>query len=174
MRTILTTFCFIAAIAFIQADLRAAPSDLEIHCVPKKMDANGNQPSRRGHVTKAKEHWSYDVTVENKTFQDLSGLEMKYVIFFNKEKLAARDPAASRRQSGSLTIGSLKPHEKKTFTTDAIELDSARLASNYYYSDGGRQKAQDTLGGLWLRVYKEGQQLSEYANPSVLTKERWE
>jgi hypothetical protein len=174
MKAILTTLCSIAAINFIGTDLRADISQVEIHCVPKKVDTNGNQPSRAGHVTRTKEHWSYDVTVENKTFQDLSGLEMKYVIFFNKEKLAARDAAASRRQNGSLSIGSLKPHEKKVFTTDSVELDSSRLASDYYYADGGRQKAQDTLGGLWVRVYQNGQQLAEYANPSTLTKERWE
>ena len=114
------------------------------------------------------------VTIENKTFKDLSGLEMKYVIFFKHEKLGGRDAATPRRQSGSLTIDLLKPHEKKSVTTNSVELNNAHLAPNYYYSDGGRQKAQDTLGGLWVRVYQNGQQLAEYANPSTLTKEHWE
>ena len=174
MKEVTRTLLVAGFLALSVASGRSEISEIEIHCVPKKVDGNANQPSRAGHVTRAKEHWAYDVTVENKTFKDLSGLEMRYVIFFNKEKLAARDAAASRRQAGSLTIGSLKPHEKKSFTTDAIELDSARLGSNYYYADGGRQKAQDTLGGLWVRVYQDGQQVAEYANPSTLTKERWE
>jgi hypothetical protein len=45
-----------------------------------------NQTSRVGHITRAKGRWSYDVTVENKTFKDLSELEMKYVIFFKQGK----------------------------------------------------------------------------------------
>jgi hypothetical protein len=153
---------------------RAEISDLEIHCVPKKLDAGGNRNSAPGSIVRGKERWSYDVTIENKTFKELSALDMKYVIFFNKEKLGAREAAAAQRQSGSLTIGSLKPHEKKIFTTNSVELDSAHLAPNYYYPDGGRPKAQDTLGGLWVRVYQNGQQLGEYANPSTLTREQWE
>lgn len=149
-------------------------SDVEIHCVPKRMDASANQNSAAGSIMRTKERWAYDVTIENKTFKDLSGLEMKYVIFFKQEKLGSRDAAASRRQNGSLTIGSLKAHEKKAFTTDSVELANTHLAPNYYYSDGGRQKAQDTLGGLWVRVYQNGQQLSDYANPSSLAREKWE
>ena len=174
MKAILTTLCSIAAINFSGTDLRAEISDVEIHCIPKKVDASGNQNSASGSIMRAKERWSYDVTIESKTFKDLSGLEMKYVIFFKHEKLGARDAATPRRQSGSVTIGSLKPHEKKSVTTNSVELDNAHLAPNYYYSDGGRQKAQDTLGGLWVRVYQNRQQLAEYANPSTLAKEHWE
>jgi hypothetical protein len=126
MKAILTTLCSIAAINFIGTDLRADISQVEIHCVPKKVDTNGNQPSRAGHVTRTKEHWSYDVTVENKTFKDLSGLEMKYVIFFNKEKLAARDAAASRRQNGSLSIGSLKPRRAREPINRRPSIQSSR------------------------------------------------
>ena len=162
------------AIVFSVNCVLAEISDVEIHCIPKKVDASGNQNSPSGSIMRSKERWSYDVTIENKTFKDLSGLEMKYVIFFKHEKLGARDAATPRRQSGSLTTGSLKPREKKSVTTNSVELDNAHLAPNYYYSDGGRQKAQDTLGGLWVRVYQNGQQLGEYANPSTLTRERWE
>jgi hypothetical protein len=106
MRTTLTTLLCLLAINFYEP-VQAAPTDLEIHCVRKKTDTDGNQTTRAGHVTRTKEHWAYDVTVENKTFKELSGLEMKYVIFFKEEKLAKHDAAASRRESGSLTIGSL-------------------------------------------------------------------
>jgi hypothetical protein len=161
-------------LALFAVSSRAQISDVEIHCVPKKVDASANQNSASGSIMRAKERWSYDVTIENKTFKDLSGLEMKYVIFFKQEKLAVKDAATTRRQSGSVTIGLLKPHEKKSVTTNSVELDKTQLVGNYYYPDGGRQKAQDTLGGLWVRVYQNGQQLVEYANPSTLARERWE
>ena len=174
MKTTCKILFILVAMTSSENAIRAEISDVEIHCIPKKVDASGNQNSPSGSIMREKERWSYDVTIENKTFKDLSGLEMKYVIFFKQEKLGARDAATSRRQSGSLTIGSLKPHEKKSVTTNSVELDNAHLAPNYYYSDGGRQKAQDTLGGLWVRVYQNGQQLAEYANPSTLTRESWE
>ena len=174
MKTTCKILFILVAMTSSENAIRAEISDVEIHCIPKKVDASGNQNSPSGSIMREKERWSYDVTIENKTFKDLSGLEMKYVIFFKQEKLGGRDAATSRRQSGSLTIGSLKPHEKKSVTTNSVELDNAHLAPNYYYSDGGRQKAQDTLGGLWVRVYQNGQQLAEYANPTTLTRESWE
>jgi len=174
MRTTYKILFILVAMTFSKNVIRAQISDVEIHCVPKKVDASANQNSGSGSIMRAKERWSYDVTIENKTFKDLSGLEMKYVIFFKQEKLAVKDAATTKRQSGSITIGLLKPHEKKSVTTNSVELDKTQLVGNYYYPDGGRQKAQDTLGGLWVRVYQNGQQLAEYANPSTLMKEHWQ
>lgn len=59
----------------------------------------------------------YDVTIENKTFQNLSNLEVKYVIFFSQEQLGLKAAPTRRQQSGSFTVDSLGLHEKKSFRT---------------------------------------------------------
>ena len=40
-----------------------------------------------GGANEIKEHWVYDVTIENKTFKELSDLDLKYVVFFTQERL---------------------------------------------------------------------------------------
>jgi hypothetical protein len=96
------------------------------------------------------------------------------VIFYKKEELGKRTADKPERQTGSFTIGALKSHEKKSFTTNSVELKKAHLNNGYYFEDGGRQAAQDTLGGIWVRVMQGATQIAEYANPSILLKEKWD
>ncbi len=150
----------------------AANSDVEIHCVARKVDeVNKSSTESMAHL---QEHWTYEVTVENKTFKELSAVEVAYQIFYKKEELGNRKEDKPQRQTGTVTIGVLKPHEKKSFTTNAVELKKAHLNNGYYYPDGGRQAAQDSLVGVWVRLTQGGQQFAEYSNPSTLLREKWE
>jgi len=62
-----------------------------------------------------------DVTIENKTFKDLANPELKYVIFFTRERLGVKADPTKRQRNGSFSIDLLKPHEKKSFSTDPVE-----------------------------------------------------
>jgi hypothetical protein len=171
MRTI---FQFLViALAIAASVVRAANSDVEIHCVAKRVSQEAKKASDGGAAT-TKEHWVYDVTIENKTFKDVANLEVKYIIFFKQEQLGVKAEATPRQQTGSTTIDLLKPHEKKSFSTDSVELNKANLVGNWIYHSGAKPNAQDTLVGLAVRVYQNGQQFAEYANPSTLAKEKWE
>src|SRR2546421_6400477 len=79
----------------------AGDSDVEIRCVAKPVDQTVNKGSGDGGTNETKEHWVYDVTVENKTFKDLANLDVKYVIFFTQEQLGVKAAPAKRQQSGS-------------------------------------------------------------------------
>ena len=68
----------------------------------------------------------------------------------------------------------LKSHEKTSFTTEAVELKKSNLVGHWHYSSGAKLNAQDTLVGIAVRVFQNGQQFAEYANPSTLTREKWE
>ena len=151
----------------------AGMSDLDIHCTPKESDAGGRQTSVRGTVNKAKEHWLYEISMENRSFKDMSGLQVKYIIFVKREKLGTSDPAALTRQKGEMPVD-LRSHEKKLVSTNPVEINKSQLAADWEYADGARRKADDTLAGCWVRVYQNGQQIGEYANPSTLMKEKWE
>lgn len=152
---------------------RAGFSDLEIHILPKQVDQSGDHSSS-GVTFHSSEHWTYDVTIENRSFKQMDGLEVRYVIFYKQEKLASREPPVMRRQKGNIDLGSLKSHEKRSVSTNSVELKKSNLSGDYYYPGNERQKAQDTLSGLWVRVYQNGQQIAEYANPSTLLKEKWD
>ena len=159
---------------FVAPDLLLAGNfDVEIHCTPKKVDEQVKKASDGGANT-TKEHWTYEVTVENKTFKDLPDLNVKYAIFIKQEQLGVKAAPTPKHQTGSFSISSMKPHEKKSFTTDSVELNKSNLVGNWIYTSGAKPNAQDTLAGLAVRIYQNGQPFAEYANPSTLSKEKWE
>src|SRR5438552_14835808 len=93
--------------------------DVEIHCFPKRIDQSVKKASDGG-ANETKEHWVYDVTIENKTFKELANLDLRYVIFFTQEQLGVKAAPTARQQSGSFSIDFLKPHEKKSFSTNPV------------------------------------------------------
>jgi hypothetical protein len=129
--------------------------DVDIHCVARRVDQSVKKASDGG-ANETKEHWVYDVTIENRTFKELTNLDLKYVIFFKQEQLGVKAAATPRQQSGSFSIDSLKPHEKKSFSTNPVELNKSNLVGNWIYSSGAKPNAQDTLVGLAVRVYQGG------------------
>ena len=56
--------------------------------------------------------------------------------------------ATPRQQSGSFSIDDLKPHEKKSFSTKAVEVNKSNLVGHWHYDSGAKPNAQDTLVGL--------------------------
>ncbi len=173
MKLFLTTLGVIAAAGLFSVNVRAGSMDLEIHVQPNQTDQSGIQTQGGGSRYHTKEHWLYEVNIENKSFKQMDGLEVRYVIFSTHEKFGSTDPAEQKRTTGSMSVGSLKPHEKRAVKTNAVELDKTQLDGNYYFPTGGKQKAQDSLVGVWVKVFQNGQQLTEYANPSTLLKEHW-
>jgi hypothetical protein len=147
--------------------------DVEIHCVARPVDQSVKKASDGG-ANETKERWVYDVTIENKTFKDLANLDLKYVIFFTQERLGVKADPAKRQQSGSFGIDLLKPHEKKSFSTNPVELNKSNLVGHWHYASGAKPNAQGTLVGLAIRVYQGGQQFAEFANPSTLLREKVE
>ena len=73
---------------------RAGMEDLEMNCVAKKFDQAAKVGSAGGDANVTREQWGYEVTLENKAFKDLTGLEIKYITFYKTEQLAPR-PAPS-------------------------------------------------------------------------------
>jgi len=145
--------------------------DVEIHCFPKRVDQTVKKASDGG-ANETKEHWIYDVTIENKIFKELSNLDLKYVVFFTQERLGVKADPTKRQQSGSFSIDSLKSHEKKSFSTNPVEPNKSNLVGHWHYESGAKPNAQDTLVGLAVRVYQGGQQFAEFANPSTLLREK--
>ena len=189
MKNFLTILCLVAAFQ-ITPHLFASDSDVEIHCVAKKVSEDTKKASGETRMTKdmlgqpvlavgggtnkTKEFWVYDVTIENKTFKELTGVEIKYTIFFKQEKQGSKEAPAQVHQNGTFTLPALKPHEKQAFTTDSVELRKSNLVGEFHYANGGRIRAEDTLAGLAVRFIQNGQPLAEYANPSTLLKENWQ
>src|SRR5260370_42672944 len=106
MKFISGVLCFVVALILAAQSSVAGNLDVEIHCSPKRIDQSVKKASDGG-ANETKEHWVYDVTIENKTFKELTNLDLKYVIFFKQEQLGVKAAATPKQQSGSFSIDSL-------------------------------------------------------------------
>src|ERR1700757_3882365 len=63
---------------------------LRFHCFPKRIDQSVKKASDGG-ASETKEHWVYDVTIENKTFKELTNLDLKYGSEIRDQRSEVRD-----------------------------------------------------------------------------------
>ncbi len=173
MRRLTIILC---ALAWFTLSVRseAGNQDVDIHSAAKKLAEKTNPGAGEGGKAVTKQDWAYDITVENKTFHDLSNVEVKYIIFFSKQQLGKKGAPEAKRRTGSAMLPLVRSREKKVVTTESVQLTKASLVGDYYFIDGAKIKVEDALTGIWLRLYQNGQQLAEYANPTTLLKEKWE
>jgi hypothetical protein len=88
--------------------------------------------------------------------------------------MGVKGTPTKRQRTGSFGVDSLKSREKKSFGTNPVEINKSNLVGYWHYANGAKPNAQDTLVGLGIRVYQNGQLFAEFANPSNLVREKWE
>ena len=160
---------------------RAADSDVTITAEKKlihRSPGNGFQPNSK--TGKKTEDWAFTVKVENQTFQTLENLDVKYIIFYKHEELGVKAPPQKKTKSGTYSIASIDSLAAASFDTDSVSLTRAYLIgsnpdSYAYFGNGAKPNAADTLTGIWVRIYKDGNLFAEYAYPAGLTSsETWQ
>jgi hypothetical protein len=72
--------------------------------VPRRVDQTVKKASD-GDADETKEHWVYDVTIENKTFREIGNLDVKYVIFLSRNGWGQK--RQQRRGSGAVVSASI-------------------------------------------------------------------
>jgi len=175
-------FILFAAVIFIVQFAHAADSDVTISVEKKRFEhtpGSGIQP--KSDEAKKTDSWGYTVTIENQTFTKLQNLQVKYIIFYKHEELGVKAPAHKETKSGSYSLTSVDSIGKTSFDTDAVKLTRASLIGNTpggytYFVNGAKPTAEDTLTGIWIRIYnKDGNLFAEYAYPAGLSStEQWQ
>jgi hypothetical protein len=146
---------------------------MDITALQKKLDEQKNTKASDTNISK--EQWQYIVTVENKQFKDLTGLDIKYMIFYKQEDFGSKNPAKVKHITGSHPVELLKAHEKITFESDFVKLEQARLKAGWYFTDGAKANATGALSGIWVRIYQGTTLVAEMCKPTNLSfKETWE
>ncbi|MEI8341723.1 MAG: hypothetical protein WCH43_09345 [Verrucomicrobiota bacterium] len=175
MKSILR-FALIAVLCTLIQPVFAGNSDVVINTVAKKIEDKSAVPAAgEGSIAEKKEEWAYMVTVENKSFKPLTGLEAKYIIFYKQDQIGSKVTPRLQRKSGSCTVPEIQASGKNSFTTNSVELKKSVLTGNYYFTNGAKTKAEDGLSGIWIRIYLNGNLFAEYTRPTSLSsKEKWE
>jgi len=183
-------FCSLALITLLCLPLvnsRAGSVDLEINSLAKKVDQNeeeakklavtnkGSLNTTYGQITKKQEHWCYALSIENKAFQPLIDVDVKYIIYYKVAQLGSTAQPREQQQSGEDTIKLIGQHAKQSLDTAAVELNTQAVVGNFYAANGSKLKVEDSLTGVWVRLYQNGVLIAEYARPtSIPTKKKWD
>jgi len=143
------------------------------------MELPGGAPEARSDVDKKSEQWGYAVSVENQGFSDMSNLQVKYIIYYKHEELGIKGPAQKKTKTGTYSIDKIESMGKTSFDTASITLTKSSLVGPVggyeYFGNGAKSSVADTLAGLWVRIYKDGNMVGEFAYPAGLSSsETWQ
>jgi hypothetical protein len=129
-----------------------------------------------GDTSKSSEKYVYEMKVQNRSFGDVPALDVQYLIFVERQKLGERkEKDTIDRITGSAKVEPLSRNTMvRTVSTSEIVLAKQSLGGGMYYVNGGRQKVEDNIVGVWVRVLNEGKVIAEYTNPSTVTKRGWD
>jgi hypothetical protein len=164
--------CIAYILICLGSPLAAAPPDFDFKAETKRLS---KERATTGIEKISTEQWVYSVTVENKSSKDFAGIDVQYRVFTSDVKPGVKGPPARVRTNGSTTLAEIKARTKNTFTTNPVELTKSQLAGGTTWGSGARPRVADVLDGIWVRLYKDGELIGEFAKPPNLsTKEQWE
>ena len=165
---------FFSLIVFFAAGLSpvsAALSDVEIKVTREKLDQDVNT---RGNKRIEQKEIRYIVTVQSKTFKQLSNLEAKYMIFYYDSQPGSPDKPEELSVTGSEKISAIASNRSFDFKTNPVTLTTVTLDGGWYYAGGASNKSKDRVSGVWIKVFDDtGAQIGEYASPAGITKRVW-
>lgn len=121
-------------------------------------------------------HYSglYKVQIRNNsdfTFKDLE-VEYRFFVFHNELAADRRSEGKIERIVGNKKLASLAAYRDFEFETKSAEMTDTELKSGWVYTNGGKDKSEDELQGIWVRVYKGKEMIAEFANPSNLPEKK--
>ncbi len=155
-----------AAVCNLRAD-----SGYSFDFVLSQKKAGDSKAQDKKGVSVKDEKWSYAVTVVNKSFKDVPGFQIKYVVFSkpdNAGKAVKPGQVDLERHAGTATIGALRNNDQTTFYTEPVELRTVQLDSGWEWKSGSDTYARGALRGIWIRVYIGDQLVAEFKNPANL------
>lgn len=151
----------------------ASAGDFEI-TVERKKDGLGQV---KGTIEQsASQTWIGNVKVLNRSFKPSPEMECRYIIFIRRQELAQKAGADYfDKVKGSGKVMALKPGDNGSFLTSEVKLRQQRLDPGYYYTNGGSSRADDSVQGVWVKLFNGTTEIGEYVNPPTLkTKYKWE
>jgi len=143
--------------------------------VERKKDGQG---ALQGEVfQKTSQNWTGVINILHRAFKPSPDLEVRYIIFVKRQQLGQKEnQELVDKVKGNAKVDSIKPGGNVTVTTSDVVLKKEQMEAGWRLAGGGRQKAEDSVSGVWVRLYDtDGNMVMEYANPTTLMqKYKWE
>ena len=156
----------LAALLLCGLPVHAGTTKIEITVSPKRQNGEKKQA---GSVTKEETLFQYNVKLANDSFAAVNGLSAQYRIFIRDDSgKGAISQQKLKRQEFSTAIPDMPNGGKYAFDTEPVTLEKSTLDGSRYYINGSRNRSEDTVAGVWIRILQGDKVVGEYINPSTL------
>ncbi|MDF7802148.1 hypothetical protein P4C99_21935 [Pontiellaceae bacterium B1224] len=98
------------------------------------------------------ENTAYEITLQNKSTSTLAGLKLEYCIFYEQDKSGSKSVTENGVRYGKLDVPSMRPKSKQELMTEPVTIYTHELDSDWYYTDGRKNKISGDVRGIWVRV----------------------
>jgi len=152
----------------------AQAGDFEI-TVERKKDAVG-AASTKDREHSASQKWVGEMAVKNRGFKPTLPIEARYILFVKRQELAQKlGSYYIEKVKGTIQIATLKPGEEVKNLTSSVELHHQQIEAGWHYVNGGVTKADDTIVGIWVKIFQGTNEVGEYMDyPNVKERFQWE
>lgn len=115
------------------------------------------------------EEWCYTVSISNKSRADFNNLSVDYRVYYREDSIRKSDKKPPLQyDAGRIQIGRLASRNEVQLDTSVIALDVSQLKIGWKHRGTGKRRTEDSLEGIWLRIFSDGDLVKEYSNPTDL------
>jgi hypothetical protein len=124
------------------------------------------------------EQWGFNIVVTNRSNQLLQKLRAEYVLFLDpsEQRVGATKDLKLKRRRGQAGLDDLPMSARTQFRTDTVEAVKVSLKPGWVWGEADKKRTmRDKLLGVWVRVYRGDELISEISTPPTLSaREKWE
>ena len=114
-------------------------------------------------------HWSGEIKIENRMQKPSPELEAKYILFVKRQAIGQKVSGDTFEQvKGSAKVPVMRKMEATSVKTEEVDLHHAQVAQGFYLKKGGQVVTNDSVSGVWVKLFSDGNEVAEYTNPPSL------
>lgn len=146
---------------------------IEIDAKKVRLEKGQKKKETRGESTE--ERWVFAVEVRNKSRAALEGLKLSYRVYVLPlaSKKLGLDPDDAVN-GGILTLDKVAASGVLKKNTEEVVLKRVELDGDYEFIDGSRNKLEDKLEGIWIKVWQGDRKVAEFkSTDAAVKKAKW-
>lgn len=113
--------------------------------------------------------WGYKILLENTSKTALSGLRAEYRLYVSEDNVHVKDKLEEMRVGKfAKELADLPAYGRVEITTDTMLIKSMRYRKGITSAGTGESRANETLVGIWMRIYRDNELVHELITPERL------
>lgn len=117
-----------------------------------------------GNTEVTTERWLCHIKFTNRSNVTLDNVSLKYDIYYTA---ISGNQSIVKKFSGDTKVAPTKHLETVSVSTKEIVLEKSKLEGGFYYADGSRSRQRDSIDGIAIDVFHNGQKVHSWVSSGV-------